>query len=92
MTPSERGMGRADAMADAETLRAFQRYPFPPSFLLRTLAPEAYGVDVGALRCGISTDLWARGHFYETEAELVDDARRAAHAAFRTVPGLRGDR
>lgn len=81
----------ADALADAETLRAFQRDPYPPNFLLRTLAPDAYATEHGALRCGVSADLWARGHFYETEWALVDDAAHAARAAFRAVPGLKGE-
>jgi len=89
MTPSEQA--RADAMADAETLRAFQRDPYPPNFLIRTFAPNAYATECGALRCGVDASLWARGHFYETERALVDDATHVARAAFRAVPGLRGE-
>lgn len=79
----------ADAVADAETLRLFVRDPYPPHLLLRVLAPDAYAVPVGALRCGVDLDLWKRGHFYETERALVDDAVRAARDAFEAVPALR---
>lgn len=82
-------MPAKDALADAETLRAFVRDPHPPHLLLRVLAPDAYAVDPRALRCGVDAALWKRGHFYETEGALVDDATWAARAAFRAVPGLK---
>ena len=82
----------ADALADAETLRNYQRDPFPPNLLLRVLAPDAYDVPVDALRCGVYLPLWERGHFYETERLLVEDAQHAARVAFRAAPGLRGSK
>ena len=90
MTKSEQS--RSDALADAETLRVFVRDCYPPHLLTRLFAPDEYRVDCGALRCAISPELWQRGHFYEAEDALVDDATHSAREAFRAVPGLRGDR
>ena len=68
MTPSEQS--RADAMADAETLRLFQAsQPLPLDDFDWLPYPE-----MGALRCAVDLNLWARGHFYETERAIVDDA------------------
>lgn len=72
MTPSEQA--RADAMADAETLRLAWRdlcgWPKDPCIF------------EGWLKSGSG---WDRQFARAT-------ARQSAHAAFRAVPGLRGDR
>lgn len=78
MTTSEQA--RADAMADAETLR---RVCFGSGSLANDLAVQASseGTRAGLVATG---KVWCGTSAY-------DYARFAAHAAFRAVPGLRGD-
>jgi len=77
MTTSEQA--RADALADAETLRRYLESEYCRSRLLG-------GPPAGPLKYGRLRNLLRGGHFE------LRDWRQVARAAFRAVPRLRGDR
>ena len=77
MTKSEQA--RADALADAETLRLVVTSMSPPGPLK--------GVALWTVRAG-----WPTGLRVEFARQPYKSARKHARAAFRAVPGLRCDR
>ncbi len=81
MTASEQA--RADALADAETLQEYLRR-LPLGSLLR---PGMSGLGLCGSSHGVRKAI-ARGHLNVAARR----ASAAAHAAFRAVPGLRGER
>jgi len=78
MTGNEQ-QARKDAMADAETLRRMSRAFYP-----HAIHDPIYHASGAGSACLIA--------LRECPSEAPLDARTAAHAAFRAVPGLRGDR
>jgi hypothetical protein len=76
MTTSEQA--RANAMADAETLRALPSFYFPDRSTEETFNVLHY------TRCAVVVGSLS------DPSNLPTYAERAARAAFRAVPGLRG--
>lgn len=100
MTTSEQA--RADALADAETLRLTciipcRRCGGRGDIGLYT-CPDCQGVGVFETNTGIDLGIagWC-GYNWQAQSvrlstdQLVESVRIGAHAAFRAVPGLRGD-
>jgi hypothetical protein len=86
MTSSEQA--RADAMADAETLRLWAASrPMP----IDDFDWFAYPAEVAVLRCVVTTDPGGAGLWNYRPETHAEDVCRAARAAFRAVPGLRGE-
>jgi hypothetical protein len=79
MTTSEQA--RADAMADAETLRMFPA--------LRYHREELANAESQGMLCALFIRR-ALVHRRSSITQPVRFARDAAHAAFRAVPGLKG--